>query len=104
LTPAAMKVIARFPAITRDISFFVSQKTPAAAVVKWVQSQQIDILEGVNILEEYTDSAKVPEGQKGMLWSITYRSLERTLTDKEVDSVHTKLVRGLIGAMNATQR
>ena len=56
------------------------------------------------LLEDYRDPSRVPEGQKGMLWSITYRSLERTLTDAEVDAAHEAIVGRVLAELPATRR
>ena len=34
----------------------------------------------------------VPEGQKSLAYAFTYRSLEKTLTDAEVNAAHEKIV------------
>ena len=62
------------------------------------------LVEQVRVLEEYRDPERVPAGQKGLLWSITYRSSERTLTDQEVDQGHEALVSHLVEKLAATRR
>jgi phenylalanyl-tRNA synthetase beta subunit len=39
-----------------------------------------------------------------MLWSIAYRSPERTLTDAEVDQAHEEIVRRLVENLPAQRR
>ena len=99
--PRQMRPIVRFPAITRDLSLFVSADLPAAQVGDLIRDP---LIEGVRVLEEYRDPDKVPPGQKGLLWSITYRSSEKTLTDAEVDSRHETLVAHLLEKLAATRR
>jgi phenylalanyl-tRNA synthetase beta subunit len=41
---------------------------------------------------------------KSMLWSIAYRSLERTLTDAEVDAAHEAIVGMLVDHLPAQRR
>jgi phenylalanyl-tRNA synthetase beta chain len=57
----------------------------------------------VRLLEDYRD-AKLGEGMKSMLWSIEYRSPERTLTDVEVDKAHEAIVARLVGNLPAQRR
>ena len=99
--PRQMRPIPRFPAVTRDLSLFVAADLPAARVGDLIRDP---LIEGVRVLEEYRDPEKVPPGQKGLLWSITYRSPERTLTDGEVDSRHEALVAHLVEKLAATRR
>jgi phenylalanyl-tRNA synthetase beta chain len=62
------------------------------------------LLASTQILEDYRDPAHVPAGKKGMLWSMTYRSPERTLTDEEVDQVHAQLEIRLLEELSASRR
>ncbi|HUS67992.1 MAG TPA: phenylalanine--tRNA ligase subunit beta [Kofleriaceae bacterium] len=99
--PRQMRPIPRYPAVTRDVSLFVAADLPAGRVRDLVRD---DLIEAVTVLEEYRDPARVPAGQKGLLWSITYRSPEKTLTDAEVDARHEKLVAALVEKLAATRR
>ncbi len=102
--PAQLVNIPKYPAITRDISFFVGDQVPASRVDELITANATELVEHVTVLEEYRDAAKVPEGQKGMLWSITYRSGERTLTDAEVDATHEAIVAKLLDELPAQRR
>ncbi len=102
--PRQMRAVPRFPAITRDISLFVAAEIPAARVGDLIAERADPLIEQVRVLEEYRDPERVPPGQKGLLWSITYRSSEATLTDKEVDDRHEVLVSHLVEKLAATRR
>ncbi|HKS15825.1 MAG TPA: phenylalanine--tRNA ligase subunit beta, partial [Planctomycetota bacterium] len=102
--PRQMRAVPRFPAITRDVSLFVAADLPAGRVGDLIAERREDLIEQVRVLEEYRDPARVPAGQKGLLWSITYRSSERTLTDGEVDERHEALVSHLVERLAATRR
>jgi phenylalanyl-tRNA synthetase beta chain len=99
--PRQMRPVPRFPAVTRDLSLFVAADLPAAEVGDLIRDP---LIEGVRVMEEYRDPERVPPGQKGLLWSITYRSPEKTLTDAEVDSRHEALVAHLVEKLAATRR
>jgi phenylalanyl-tRNA synthetase beta chain len=47
------------------------------------------------VLEDFRDPKYVPAGKKGMLWTMTYRAADRTLTDAEADAAHARVVRAL---------
>jgi phenylalanyl-tRNA synthetase beta chain len=61
------------------------------------------LISGVWVLEDYRD-AKLGAGMKSMLWSIAYRSPERTLTDAEVDRAHESIVARLVDNLPAQRR
>ncbi len=102
--PAQMRAIPKYPAITRDVSFFVDVDVPAARVTALIEGSDEPLLESVSLLEDYRAEGKVPAGKKGMLWSITYRSPERTLTDEEADAAHEAIVGRLLDSLSATRR
>ena len=64
--PTQMCAIPRYPAITRDVSFFVDADVPAARVSALIQSAGESLLESISVLEDYRDAGKVPDGKKGM--------------------------------------
>ena len=46
----------------------------------------------------------VSEGQKSLAYSFTYRSAEKTLKDKEVNSAHEQLIAAFKQELSATIR
>ena len=86
----------RYPSVTRDISFWIDAavtadeqrdacwcRPPSRCCASW------------RCCEDYRDPKYAPVGKKGMLWSLTYRADDRTLTDAEVDAAHARVVAGL---------
>jgi phenylalanyl-tRNA synthetase beta chain len=96
--------VPRFPAVVRDLSFFVDDHVPAAQVRAIIEHAAEPLLVQVSVLEDYREAGRVPEGKKGMLWSLVYRAAARTLTDQEVDAAHEKLVQVLLGEIRAQRR
>ena len=85
----------RFPSVTRDISFWAETAIPADAQRAAMLASGEPLLRDVAVLEDFRDPKFVPPGKKGMLWTLTYRSDERTLTDAEVDAAHGRVVAAL---------
>ena len=94
----------RFPAVVRDLSFFVEEKLPAARIASAIAELREPLREDVRVLEDYREPGKVPAGSKGMLWSITYRAPDRTLTDQEVNACQVRLVEHLRTALGIDVR
>jgi phenylalanyl-tRNA synthetase beta chain len=46
----------------------------------------------------------VPEGQKSLAYAFTYRAVEKTLTDAEVNAAHEKAVESLKQKLSAVVR
>jgi phenylalanyl-tRNA synthetase beta chain len=90
----------RFPAISRDISFWIDLATPAAAQRVAFLSAQEPLLCDLAVLEDFRDPKYAPPGKKGVLWSMTYRAADRTLTDAEADEAHQRVVKALVAALS----
>jgi phenylalanyl-tRNA synthetase beta chain len=85
----------RFPAVSRDISFWIDLAVTADEQRALLSSAAGPLLRDLAVLEDYRDPRYAPAGKKGMLWSLTYRADDRTLTDAEVDAVHARVIAAL---------
>jgi phenylalanyl-tRNA synthetase beta chain len=85
----------RFPAVTRDVSFWIEVDVTAAAQKAAFSAPGEPLLRSLAVLEDFRDPRYTPAGKKGMLWTMTYRADDRTLTDAEVDAAHARVVKGL---------
>jgi phenylalanyl-tRNA synthetase beta chain len=97
-TPLRTSSPPRFPAISRDVSFWIDLATPAAALRAAFLSAQEPLLCDLAVLEDFRDPKYTPAGKKGVLWSMTYRAADRTLTDAEADEAHQRVVKALAAA------
>jgi phenylalanyl-tRNA synthetase alpha chain len=99
------KEVSKFPAIIRDISFIVDSATYQPNVYfDLVRDVVGDLAEEMALIDEYENVAKFGEGKKSYAYRITYRSLDRTLTDTEVNDLHKKLEDETKKNYNATVR
>lgn len=101
--PAQMTPIAKFPGSARDVSLLLQSTISAGRIADVIAQTREPLVHHVRLLEDYRD-AKLGEGMKSMLWSIEYRSPERTLTDVEVDAAHEAIVARLVDALPAQRR
>ncbi|HEY5924155.1 MAG TPA: phenylalanine--tRNA ligase subunit beta [Kofleriaceae bacterium] len=101
--PAQMRAIPRFPGSERDVSLLLAEDIPAGRVVDVIEAANEPLITRIRLLEDYRD-AKLGAGMKSMLWSIAYRSAERTLTDVEVDKAHETIVGRLVENLPAQRR
>jgi phenylalanyl-tRNA synthetase beta chain len=87
----------RFPAVTRDVSFWSDVSLAADAQRAGFLSADEPLLRELAVLEDFRDPKYVPAGKKGMLWTMIYRAADRTLTDAEADAAHGRVVKALAG-------
>jgi phenylalanyl-tRNA synthetase beta chain len=90
----------RFPAVGRDISFWIDMPVTADAQRAAIQAANEGLLREITVLEDFRDARFVAAGKKGMLWTLVYRADERTLTDTEVDAAHARVVASLGSAFS----
>ena len=94
----------RFPSVTRDISFWIDVAVTADEQRALLTSTGEPLLRALAVLEDYRDPKYAPPGKKGMLWTLTYRADDRTLTDAEVDAAHANVVATASARFGATLR
>ena len=83
--------VSKFPPIVRDISFVVDQSFIPNDYFDVVRETIPDIVEEIQLIDKYENATKFGEGKVSYAYRITYRSIDRTLTGEEIDSVHKKL-------------
>ena len=101
--PLAVKPLPRFPSIARDISIVVHETLPAETVRGTIRSAAPDTLTSVREFDRYQGKG-VPAGRVSLSLRLTFRSLERTLTDLEVETAMKEILAALAHAHDAVQR
>ena len=86
--------IPRFPAIQRDLAVVVAKNTPADAVMSKIRKLGGDLLQQVEIFDVYTGKP-IADDRKSLAFSLRYQSLERTLTDEEVNLLNSRVLEGI---------
>lgn len=98
-----VKPVPKYPSVLRDLAAIVPESVSYQAVEQSIQSMKIDILQDVSLFDVYR-GGQIPEGKKSFGLSLTYQSLERTLTDKEVNMLHDKVINHLSETFQAFLR
>ena len=86
--------IAKFPAVTRDISMVVPKAVLVGQIEDVISQRGGKILESCKLFDIY-EGAQVLEGYKSVAYSITFRAKDHTLEEKEVTAVMNKILNGL---------
>ncbi len=93
--------IPRYPEIARDLALVVDADIAASKVQGIIQS--FPLVSQVTLFDVYSGD-KVPQGKKSLAFSIRFQSLERTLTDEEVNRTQQKIIERLQQELGATLR
>jgi phenylalanyl-tRNA synthetase beta chain len=81
----------KYPAIRRDLALVLDRNFPADMVVKAIRECGASLLESVEVFDVYEGTA-VAAGKKSVALACRYRAKDRTLTDEEVNRIHTVLI------------
>ncbi len=92
-----------FPAVGRDIAMLVPEHVAAGALVDAVLQACEPLIEQCEIFDVYQGDS-VKSGYKSVALSVTYRSSQKTLTEKNVEKVHVKIVNMLGSKFEGTLR
>ena len=85
------KEVSKYPPISRDISFIIAKSVNLNNYYELVRDLGENLIEEVKLMDEYENDEKFGSDKKSYTFHIVYRSLEKTLTDAEVNAIHDKI-------------
>ncbi len=86
--------IARFPAVSRDISMVVPKDVLVGQIEQMIAQRGGKLLEGYSLFDIY-EGSQIKEGYKSVAYSITFRAKDRTLEEADVSAAMKKILNGL---------
>ena len=86
--------IAKFPAVTRDISMVVPKSILAGQIEEMIIKRGGQNLEGCELFDIY-EGAQIKAGFKSMAYSITFLAKDRTLGEGDITAAMKKIWNGL---------
>ncbi|HSV44036.1 MAG TPA: phenylalanine--tRNA ligase subunit beta, partial [Candidatus Bathyarchaeia archaeon] len=82
--------VCEYPSIVRDVSLAAPKDVAFEQIRKIIREHGSELLSAIHFKEEYLGE-KIPQGQRGLVFSIVYQSRQRTLTEEEIQVVHKKI-------------
>lgn len=79
--------VSKYPPITRDISFVVSDDFVPNNYFDLIRDLGAELVEEVRLLDSYEDAEKFGAYRKSYTYRIIFRSNDRTLTASEIDDI-----------------
>lgn len=95
--------LSKFPAVQRDVAFVLPESMESEKMLEIVLSQHEDLLENVSIFDIYSGKG-LEERTKSLGLRFSYRALDRTLTDAEINSIHNRIVQNTVQQTGAKIR
>ena len=81
----------------------VSNAVAAQDLLDYLKKNRPEYAESITLFDQYRGD-QVEAGKKSLAFRITYRSGERSLTDLEVNEIHTPFSQKVIAAFQAEMR
>ena len=88
--------IAKYPAVTRDLSLVVPHAVLAGQIEEIFDQRGGNILESYQLFDIY-EGAQIEKGFKSMAYSLVFRAHDKTLGENEISAVMKKIMNGLNG-------
>ena len=88
--------IAKYPAVTRDISMVVPKHILAGQIEEVISAKGGKYLESYALFDLY-EGAQIKEGFKSVAYSIVFRAKDKTLSDAEVTEAMDRILKALEG-------
>lgn len=88
------KGVAKFPAVSRDLSMVVPKEVLVGAIEEVFSTKGGAYLEGFELFDIY-EGEQIEAGFKSVAYSITFRSIEKTLQDEDIAPGMNKILKEL---------
>jgi phenylalanyl-tRNA synthetase alpha chain len=98
------KEVSKYPPIVRDISFIVDKSVSLNNYFEIARDCAGSLIEEIKQIDMFENAKKFGEGKVSYTFRITYRSLERTLTNDEANAIHEKIREKTAAELGATLR
>ncbi|MBK7307981.1 MAG: phenylalanine--tRNA ligase subunit beta [Chitinophagaceae bacterium] len=85
------KDVSKYPAVNRDLAIIVNKALPFEAVEKATAAAKVNKLTSISLFDIF-ESEKIGAGKKSMAISFTFLDEEKTMTDKDIDSMMNKII------------
>ena len=95
--------VPRFPAVSRDLALLVDNSVEFAQVEQIARQTEKKLLKKVELFDVY-EGEKLPAGKKSYAVNFILQDEEKTMGDKQIDAIMSKLIQNLKKQLNAELR
>lgn len=93
----------KYPSVQRDIALIVKDDIPVSSIEKIIKNKGGKLLENIALFDVYK-GGQIEKGYKSVAYNITFRSLENTLKDEEVNPIVNKILKAIENELGAQLR
>lgn len=89
-----MEVLSKFPSVRRDFAFVVKDDVATGDLINEIKKVNRALIKTVDIFDVYRGE-HVKEGSYSLALSVTYSSMDKTLTDAEIQGLSESIINAL---------
>ena len=101
--PPSFTAWSDYPAALRDLAVVVDEGVTQAEVLETIQRAGRPLLASVRMFDEYRGE-QIAAGKRSLAYALSYAAPDRTLTDKQADKAHNRVIRALQHRLGADLR
>ncbi|MBN2385796.1 MAG: phenylalanine--tRNA ligase subunit beta [Anaerolineales bacterium] len=95
--------VPEYPPVLEDLALVVNEDLPGERVAELIRQTGGRVVAEVRLFDVYRGE-KVGKGRKSLAYSITYQAPDKTLTDRDVAGIRTRILRRLEQELGAVLR
>lgn len=99
----SFKEVSKFPPVSRDLALLVDNNVEFAEIEKIAYQTEKKILKNVELFDVY-EGKNLPDGKKSYAVNFILQDEEKTLTEKHIENVMTKLITNIKKQLGAELR
>ncbi len=103
-TLPSFKPISKFPSLRRDFALLVDDKTPVSDVIQCIKESDYDHNLSETIVFDVYQGKGVETGKKSIALGLVIQDYEKTLSEKDIDAIVTKVLKDLSHKIKADLR
>ena len=97
------KEVSKFPSVRRDLALLIDKTVTYDSIKELASKQERKLLKAINLFDVY-EGKNLPEGKKSYAVSFQFQDENKTLFDKQIDKVMSKVIMALEKELDAKLR
>jgi phenylalanyl-tRNA synthetase beta chain len=97
------KELPKYPSVSRDISVIAGKESTNDLIIDTIKKTAGAILKDVRLIDRYVGK-QIPEGKASLTYRLEYQDPKKTLEDKDILDVHSKVTHALEAKLGAKHR
>ena len=97
------KEISKYPEISKDLAIVVDKNISADEIAKLIKKAAGALLTKIEIFDVY-EGINIPKNKRSIAYSLSFGTMDRTLTDEEINNIMSKVIENLQNKIGAELR